>query len=253
MRSEAVLLVLLAAPCVVESAAALPKALVTVDAVLKAMQQSKPVANKKGLLANDLATCSKDLKALLDDDDFKLDQAKCQLACASGAATAMTNAAAGTDTKENCLTDEACTDYKKTCASGAPSGWWVTHTVETVTKDAPLGILPDSTQNVAGLDFLGGCYPSSCDGVEIPSFYKIGKQDPVVTVQDMSAVAGVKITTTTTFEQLPAGFPIVIIIIVVAVLALGVTAYLVKTGKCCCGKDAAGGGAAANGANPMNK
>jgi hypothetical protein len=242
MRSEAVLLVLLAAPCVVESAAALPKdAVVKMDAVLKAMQQSKPVfaANKKGLLAFDSATCAKDWSALSDDTDYALDQANCNLVCATGASTSATNTEAGTDTTENCLADKACVDFKKTCASKAPSGWWVTSEIVTVIKD--IGTIKGSTQKFA---VAPNCFPSSCEGLDA-GVYKIEKQDPVVTEMPYSSEYS-KTTLTTTFEQMPAGFPIVIVIIVVAVLALGVTAYLVKTGKCCCGKGAAGEGAAAD-------
>merc|ERR1711865_652167 len=154
MRSEAVLLVLLAAPCVVESAAAFPKAVVEVNAVLKAMQESKPLTapTKKGLLAaKDPMKCSTDYYNLAMKKAYKDDYTACE---------AVSNAAAGTNTP-SCSTDPACTKFKKTCAAEAGWGFWADESITMTYKDNTY--YKDSTHSLARLR----CWPASCEGMQM--------------------------------------------------------------------------------------
>ena len=175
-------------------------------------------------------------------DDYKADAIKCSLACTTARSKVQANMKAGTSTEKDCLADEACVAFKKTCGAEAPAGWYVTTQTETVIKD--VGAYKDSTQKTSSLP---ACYPSSCEGTDFTT-YTVEKQDPIV--EETKIMEGYTTTTTTTFEQMPAGFPIMIIIIVVAVLGLCVTAFLIKTGRCkCCGKccPQGAGGAAMDG------
>ena len=74
-----VLLVLLAAPCVVESAAAFSKAVVEVETASPIMQQSNPLFVVSTVPATDMVTCAKDVAKLHD-----LDAAACAAACVKG-------------------------------------------------------------------------------------------------------------------------------------------------------------------------
>merc|ERR1712028_147795 len=147
MRSEAVLLVLLAAPRVVESAAALPKAVVEVEAVLKAMQESKQLTapNKKGLLAaKDAMKCSTDYSRLMMNKKYLDDHTACDLACATSNMAVYTNMAAGypascegTDmgSSEHAWELKAGTTGPSKMSMGSSDG--VTYTATTVVEKMP--------------------------------------------------------------------------------------------------------------------
>ena len=185
MRSEAVLLVLLAAPCVVESAAAFPPAVVKVNAVLKAMQEIKPLTapNKKGLLsASDIGSdvsdkkrmeCSADFNKLAMNQAWWDDYTACTGVClVSNGEGVRANALAGTDTT-SCAAAPACTKFKKTCAAEAGWGFWVDETTEITIKDfrrpqhIPGGIYKDSTHTLAYMT----CVPSSCEGTSMTTMH----------------------------------------------------------------------------------
>jgi len=234
MRSEAVLLVLLAAPCVVESAAAFPKAVVEVNAVIKAMQESKPltVPNKKGLLAAaDPNKCQADYDNLLVStiDDYL----ECEKACAAKQATWTVNALAGTDTT-SCNTLPACTKFKKTCAAEAGWGFWEDTELTVTYKDSPG--LKDSTHAAYG---QMRCYPASCEGTEMGSSdhpYEIKEGTTGPTKMEMGSTDGVTYSATTVIEKMPPPM-MFYIVIAVAVLALCLTICLIRRGWCrCCSK-----------------
>jgi hypothetical protein len=130
MRSEAVLLVLLAVPCVVESAAAFPPAVVDVNAVIKAMQEIKPLTapNKKGLLAAaDPMKCQSDYYKLISNKAWADASTECTEVCQVNNLSANANALAGTvrHPRPSCATDPACTKFKQACAAEAGWGFWI--------------------------------------------------------------------------------------------------------------------------------
>merc|ERR1711865_422559 len=240
MRSEAVLLVLLAAPCVVESAAAFPKAVVEVEAVLKAMQESKQLTapTKKGLLAaKDPMKCSTDYYNLAMKKAYKDDHTACDLACATSNMAVYTNMAAGTSTT-SCNTDAACTKFKKTCAAEAGWGFWVDYEISMAIKDHTS--YKDSTHAMASMK----CYPASCEGTDMGSSeheweLKAGTTGPTK-IEALSS-SHLTSTVTTVVEKMPAPMWFYILIVVV-VLSIVLIVCCIKRGCCrCCGKCCPGG------------
>jgi hypothetical protein len=245
MRSEAVLLVLLAAPCVVESAAAFPPAVVEVGAVIKAMQESNPrtAPTKKGLLAaKDPDKCINDYHRLGTDQAYSSDMTACGTACMGNDWTA--NALAGTDTT-SCNALPACTKFKKTCAAKAGWGFWEDTELTVTFKDSPG--LKDSTHAAYG---QMRCYPASCEGTEMGSSdhpYEIKEGTTGPTKMEMGSTDGVTYSATTVIEKMPPPM-MFYIVIAVAVLALCLTICLIRRGCCrCCSKccPQGGGGKAA--------
>merc|ERR1711865_72066 len=242
MRSEAVLLVLLAAPCVVESAAAFPKAVVEVETVLKAMQESKQLTapNKKGLLAaKDAMKCSTDYSRLMMNKKYLDDHTACDLACATSNMAVYTNMAAGASTT-SCNTDAACTKFKKTCAAEAGWGFYVDNEISIAIKDHTA--YKDSTHAMASMR----CYPASCEGTDMGSSehaweLKAGTTGP--SKMSMGSSDGVTYTATTVVEKMPAPMWFYILIVVV-VLSIACIVCCIKRGCCkCCGKCCPQGGA----------
>jgi len=245
MRSEAVLLVLLAAPCVVESAAAFPKAVVEANAVIKAMQESKPftVANKKGLTfpikkgllaAKNPDKCQEDTEKLYkeeNEDGIYSEFLACFVACYSS--DWMTNAVKGTDTP-SCSKDPACTKLKKACESKASWGFWEDTEMTVTIKDFPGGLMKDSTHAAYGQMM---CWPQSCEGTERGSTehtyeVKEGTTGPTTLMEGPPLT----MTATTVIEKMPPPLWFYIVIVVV-VLSIALTVCLIKTGRCsCCGK-----------------
>jgi hypothetical protein len=243
MRSEAVLLVLLAAPCVVESAAAFPKAVVDVNAVIKAIQESKPLTapTKKGLLA-----AADPMKCMTDYDNLMGNYYKygkyyteCQEACVAKSNEWTANAVAGTDTT-SCNADPACTKFKKTCAAEAGWGFWVDQEITVVFKDTQgnYSIFEDTTHAAYA---QMRCYPASCEGMEMSTIsgmetyeLKAGTTGPTKS-ELFGSSESIDATATTVVEKMPPPMWFYILIVVV-VLALCLTACLIRTGrcKCCC-------------------
>jgi hypothetical protein len=95
MRSEAILLLLLVAPCVVQSA----------------------MLKKPGLLATDNvkndAKCLADTLKLLNATALKTADAKCTVVCVADSLTQ----------KGNCTTSPECKAYESACKSPATNGW----------------------------------------------------------------------------------------------------------------------------------
>merc|ERR1711865_338694 len=244
MRSEAVLLVLLAAPCVVESAAAFPKAVVDVNAVIKAMLKPPTAPTKKGLLAAaDANKCWADYTKLAMKKAWMDDFTACTAVCITNNQLG-TNAMAGTSTT-SCATDPACTKFKKTCAAEAGWGFWVDDEQKVIVKD--YSALPDSEHTLTYLK----CFPSSCEGMQMPSYhgggasgsnaYEVKKGTTTRKSGEYEGMDGVSASETIIIEQMPPPMWFYILI-VVAVLSIALTVCLIKAGKCsCCGKCCPGG------------
>merc|ERR1711865_179052 len=217
MRSEAVLLVLLAAPCVVESAAAFPKAVVEANAVIKAMQESTPLTapTKKGLLAaKDPMKCSTDYYNLAMKKAYKDDYTACEAVSNAAVNAFSDNAAAGTNTP-SCSTDPACTKFKKTCAAEAGWGFWADESITMTYKGNTY--YKDSTHSLARLR----CWPASCEGMEMSAIsgmetyeLKAGTTGPTKS-ELFGSSESIDATATTVVEKMPPPMWFYIVIVVV--------------------------------------
>ena len=183
--------------------------------------------------------CSSDWHKLAMNKAWMDDYTACETACMNNFAAVGNNFRAGTNTL-SCNTTAACTKFKKTCAAEAGWGWWVEHSV-TVTINLRGGsFLKDSTHT---LGFLK-CYPSSCEGMEMPSHEAGGSMYDIKTYEIKAGttttnsklgagMTGITGTETIAIEQMPPPMWFYIVIVVGVVLLIALTVWR-------CGKPAAG-------------
>ena len=231
MPSKATLLVLLAAPCVVESAAALT-AFPKIDTSMATFIASNEAALLSGSGSGDwagAAACSKDTMKLLTDTtaEFKACQAKCD----EDTVKLSEDVAAGTSSAGACLSTDECSKYKAACHEKSPNALFQKTATTIVVKDSKVSSFPkDGTWSTE----YGMCLPATCSGKPL-AVADSGSAQPGVTttgdtaiadgastttVMDLSEAMGLKMTTVKSWSALPEGGGIVMIIIIAVVVLI---------------------------------
>ena len=238
MPSKSILLVLLAAPCVVESAAALTFPKTSIDTFVESLALQTDVNNKKGLLSGsgsgyDAATCTTDLMKLYKDT--AAESKACRDKCNAERLQTMKDLAGGKEQSAAavCVSSDECKKLKEACHEKSPNPFWVGSETTIVNKGATAPMIDGTYSSQSG-----SCMPKTCAGMSMG-----GGSGSGVT-GDTTIEAGAKstsvhkmgdattITTVTTVTQLPeGGMMMIIIIVAAAVVVLGGIACYCRSKK----------------------
>ena len=229
MPSKAILLALLAAPCVVESAAAFgPKELLA-GSFNKKVLQRKPLTNKNGLLALDAAKCDSDMGELHAEMDG-IDA--CIAACTKANGADLATNMAGGKSSDSCLKDASCVEYKAACEKDASGGFWYTQDVQVFTMKDSHSSGKEST-NYIGFPV---CFPSTCEGYKETGYFDdedtiIEKQADGGVVTTRKSDTTMVVTQTITIEEMPEAGVAMYVVIVLVLVCCGAVYYKASGGK----------------------
>jgi len=230
MPSKAILLALLAAPCVVESAAAFgPKELLA-GSFNKKVLQRKPLTNKNGLLALDAAKCDSDMGELHAEMDG-IDA--CIAACTKANGADLATNMAGGKSSDSCLKDASCVEYKAACEKDASGGFWYTQDVQVFTMKDSHSSGKEST-NYIGFPV---CFPSTCEGYKETGYFD--DEDTIIEKQADGGVVTTRpykgtdlvLTQTITIEEMPEAGVAMYVVIVLVLVCCGAVYYKASGGK----------------------
>jgi hypothetical protein len=168
MRSQALLVALLATPCVVEGALPVTLFQPNFSKHAQLLAEEKYVnSGGEDYLESNKADCN----AAIAKMDAKITagyQACAKVCLESRSTTFATNMAAGEDTP-SCLLDDACVKFKATCASDNGWGFGTSQELKYVFEEGNAYKLKASTHSFG----IYTCVPKDCEGAEFPDM--VGK------------------------------------------------------------------------------